>query len=222
MITRFYVSPTPFMIRRMAKSNLRRSQHYEPQCIVSYALNFRDGPLFLTLTHLHRRNIFVDEDWNIQIVIDLEWRVRSQSKCSCRPISSTALDVDGFTDTESVAEIDGLLKEYIAIYKEEETAQNGALYQAPVIQHVWKSGSFWYFQAVKVPKGIYRVLNSNIQPLFNKDHCEESIFDQVFWWYWSANAKGVIQKKLRDKKVYRRQLYKPVGIDNQEKVAEAI
>jgi len=55
-------------------------------------------------------------------------------------------------------------------------------YQAPAMRHVWETGSFWYFQAVKVPKGMYQVFNSNIQRLSNKEHCKESIFDQVFWW----------------------------------------
>jgi hypothetical protein len=119
--------------------------------------------------------------------------------------------VDGFEDFESVAELDTLLKEYFAIYEEEENARNGILYQAPVMRHVWEAGSFWYFQAVKVPKGMYRVFNSNIQPLFNKEHCEEPIFDQVFWWYWGVCAQEVIQKKIKDKEDYTMQLSEAFG-----------
>jgi hypothetical protein len=34
---------------------------------------YRQGPFHLTLSDLHQSNIFVDEEWNIQTVIDLEW-----------------------------------------------------------------------------------------------------------------------------------------------------
>ena len=33
---------------------------------------YRDGPFLLTLTNLHPSNIFVDEDWHITCLIDLE------------------------------------------------------------------------------------------------------------------------------------------------------
>ncbi|KAI1928266.1 hypothetical protein LOZ65_002042 [Ophidiomyces ophidiicola] len=34
---------------------------------------YRNGPLLLTLTNLHASNIFLDEDWHITSLIDLEW-----------------------------------------------------------------------------------------------------------------------------------------------------
>lgn len=33
----------------------------------------RNGPFLLQLTDLHASNIFVDEEWNITCLIDLEW-----------------------------------------------------------------------------------------------------------------------------------------------------
>ncbi|KAH7317351.1 hypothetical protein BKA65DRAFT_570915 [Rhexocercosporidium sp. MPI-PUGE-AT-0058] len=156
---------------------------------------YRDGPFFFTLTDLHRSNIFP-------------------------PYWLASKAVKGFGDSESVAELDTLLKEYFAIY-EEENARNGILYQAPVMRHVWEAGSFWYFQAIKVPKGMYRVFNSNIQPLFNKEHCEESIFDQVFWWYWTVCAQEVKQKKIKDKEDYTMQLSEAFGTAGQDKTDHA-
>lgn len=34
---------------------------------------YRNGPFVLTLTDLHPSNIFVDEEWHITCLIDLEW-----------------------------------------------------------------------------------------------------------------------------------------------------
>jgi hypothetical protein len=35
--------------------------------------NSRYGPFVFTLTDLHQSNIFVDDDWHITSLIDLEW-----------------------------------------------------------------------------------------------------------------------------------------------------
>jgi len=182
---------------------------------------YRDGPFFYTLTDLHRSNIFVDEQWNILTIIDLEWACSQPVEMQLPPYWLTSKALDGFKEFESVAELDTLLKEYIDIYEEEEIARHGVLYQAPVMRHVWETGSFWYFQAVKVPKGMYRMFNSNIQPLFNKEHCEESIFDQVFWWYWGVRAQEVIQKKIKDKEDYTMRLNKAFGVAVQNKTDQA-
>jgi hypothetical protein len=181
---------------------------------------YRDGPFFFTLTDLHRSNIFVDDQWRIQTIIDLEWACTQPVEMQLPPYWLTSKAVDGFKDSESVAELDNLLKEYFEIYAVEEKTRNGTLYQAPIMRHVWETGSFWYFQAVKVPKGMYRVFNSNIQPLFNKEHCEESIFDQVFWWYWGVTAQDVIKKKIKDKEDYTMQLKQAFGANTQHKLAQ--
>lgn len=63
-------------------------------------------------------------------------------------------------------------------------------------------GSFWYFHAVRVPKGMYTLFNRHIKPLFNKEHPGRKIFDEVFYWYWGSGAEGLIEKKLGDRKEY--------------------
>lgn len=95
-----------------------------------------------------------------------------------------------------------MIEEYLEIYEAEETARYGVLVHSPVMRHVWEHGSFWYFQAVRVPKGMYRVFNANVQPLFNEEHCHDSVFDRVFFWYWGPGAKELIEKKLRHREEY--------------------
>ncbi|KFX90879.1 hypothetical protein V490_06218 [Pseudogymnoascus sp. VKM F-3557] len=174
---------------------------------------YRDGPFFLTLTDMHRSNIFVDEQWNIQAVIDLEWACSQPVEMQLPPYWLTSRSVDDFTDPESIVELDGLLKEYFDIYAEEELAQNGRLYHSPIMRHVWHSGSFWYFQAATIPKGMYLLFSEHVQPLFNKEHCEKSIFDKVFWWYWGVDVKDVVERKLKDKEKYTADLKRAFGVE---------
>lgn len=182
---------------------------------------YRDGPFFLTLPDMHGSNIFVDEHWNVQTVIDLEWACSQPVEMQLPPYWLTSRAVDQFTDPESVAELDALLGEYFDIYAEEEMAQNGCLYDSPIMRHVWQSGSFWYFHAATVPKGMYSIFNSHIQPLFNKEHCEKSIFDEVFWWYWGVDVKDVVERKLKDKENYNADLKRVFGVVESIEAAEA-
>ncbi|OTB18818.1 hypothetical protein K445DRAFT_8841 [Daldinia sp. EC12] len=174
----------------------------------------RDGPFYYTLTDLHQSNIFVDEEWNIQTVIDLEWAYSHPLEMQLPPYWLTSKPVDAFNDAESVSELGALFNEYFDIYEEEEMARNGALLQGPVMRHVWETGGFWYFHAVHVPKGMFRLFNVNIQPLFNKDHCRGSIFDQVFFWYWGSGAQELIERKLKDKENYIARIKETFGEDN--------
>ncbi|KAI1504954.1 hypothetical protein F5X99DRAFT_331996 [Biscogniauxia marginata] len=173
--------------------------------------DYRDGPFYYTLTDLQQNNVFVDEQWNIQTVIDLEWAQSQPIEMQLPPYWLTSKPIDAFDDDESVSELGALFNEYFDIYEAEEMARNGALFHGPVMRHVWETGGFWYFHAVKVPKGMYRVFNSNIQPLFNEEHCSGSIFDRVFFWYWGFGAQELVEKKIKDKENYVAQIKETFG-----------
>ncbi|TPX10754.1 uncharacterized protein E0L32_008323 [Thyridium curvatum] len=162
----------------------------------------RDGPFYLTLTDVHQGNIFVDEDWNIQAVIDLEWAHSLPAEMQLPPYWLTSRAVDGFHDAKATAEYESALDEYLEIYEAEEMRRFGELRQGPVQRHVWRTGAFWYFAAVSVPKGMYNIFNRHVQPLFNEDHADQGIFDEVFFWYWGLGAQSVIDAKLKDKERY--------------------
>ncbi|KAH8909319.1 hypothetical protein BR93DRAFT_992151, partial [Coniochaeta sp. PMI_546] len=164
--------------------------------------DYRDGPFHYTRTDLQQNNIFVDEQWNIQTVIDLEWAQSLPIEMQLPPYWLASKPLDAFDDAETVSELGALFEEYLDIYEAEETARYGVLVHGPVMRHVWENGSFWYFQAVRVPKGMYRVFKANVQPLFNEEHCHDSVFDRVFFWYWGPGAKELIEKKLRHREEY--------------------
>lgn len=164
--------------------------------------DYRDGPFLYTFTDLQQNNIFVDEQWNIQTIIDLEWAQSQPIEMQLPPYWLTSKPIDDFDNAESVSELGGLFSEFFDIYEAEELARNGVVLHGPIMRHVWETGSFWYFQAIRVPKGMYRIFNANIQPRFNKEHCGESIFDRVFFWYWGFRTQELIENKLKNKEDY--------------------
>ncbi|OAQ62054.2 aminoglycoside phosphotransferase [Pochonia chlamydosporia 170] len=180
-----------------ALTGMRATMHHfiRPEC--------RDGPFFLHLTDLHQKNIFVDQDWNIQTIIDLEWAHTLPLEMHLPPYwLSSRIAVDSFEDQAAIDDYEAILEEYWAIYEAEEKKRNGTIVDVAIQRDTWARGSFWYFHAVRVPKGMYTLFNRHIQPLFNKEHPDRKIFDEVFYWYWGSGAEGFIEKKLRDRKEY--------------------
>ncbi|EJP60766.1 uncharacterized protein BBA_10286 [Beauveria bassiana ARSEF 2860] len=71
-----------------------------------------------------------------------------------------------------------------------------------VVLKSWENGSFWYFKAATIPKGAYNIFNCNIQPIFNKNHPNQSIFDKVFFFYWGQQASSFVEKKVNERNDY--------------------
>ncbi|KAM3502009.1 hypothetical protein MY11210_009201, partial [Beauveria gryllotalpidicola] len=146
--------------------------------------DMKQGPFYLTLTDLTRNNIFVDEQWNITSVIDLEWAHTLPAGMQGPPYWLTSKSIDGFYDQEDRDEFDRAVKEYLIVYEEEEKQRNGHGGQSTAQRLACDSGGFWYFRAATVPKAMYNLFNWHVQPLFNDEHPDESIFDMVLFSYW--------------------------------------
>ncbi|TQV94795.1 Aminoglycoside phosphotransferase [Cordyceps javanica] len=164
----------------------------------------RRGPFYFTLNDLSQQNIFVDEDWNIETIIDLEWAHTLPIEMKTPPFWLTSRSVDGFMDPVHRKEYEEVLEEYLAIYEEEEEKRRGgsAREETTTQRRVWQDGSFWFYKAVVIPKAKYNLFNWHIQPMFNEAHPDMSIFDEIVHFYWGADASGVIDAKIEERKAY--------------------
>ncbi|KAM3440599.1 hypothetical protein MY4824_002047 [Beauveria thailandica] len=112
---------------------------------------FRDdlcnGPFVFSLTDLHRSNIFVDENWNITCIIDLEFA------CSW-PIEflQTPYWLGGkFVDEVTSADLTPLHAEFMEHIRREEKLQCRDTYISSIMQQSWANGTFWVPLALKDP-----------------------------------------------------------------------
>ncbi|KAM3511876.1 hypothetical protein MY11210_004494 [Beauveria gryllotalpidicola] len=170
--------------------------------------DLRQGPFYLSLTDLHQSNIFVDEQWNIKTIIDLEWTHTLPAEMQTPPYWLTSRAVDGMRDALHRQEYEEALEEYLAVYTDEERKRTGSTRQADLQRRTWHSGSFWFFKAATIPKGMYNLFNRHIQPMFNEDHPDLSVFDDVFYWYWGLEASSIIDRKLGEREEYIKELRK--------------
>ncbi|KAL2068508.1 hypothetical protein VTL71DRAFT_14845 [Oculimacula yallundae] len=190
--------------QQMAALTMMRAvlHHFSPR-------DSRSGPFVFTLTDLHQSNIFVDDDWNITSLIDLEWACSLSLQLQCPPYWLSGRGIDQMEPGEHLDEFQELVLEYIDIFEQEEKAVVGKpLQQAPMMRRCWETGTFWYFQAINSPKGLYRVFNEHIQRKFYPPHCDMQIFDELVSPYWCVGTAAVIGKKLEEEKEYKDKIEK--------------
>lgn len=170
---------------------------------------YRDGPFMLTLTDLHPSNIFVDGDWHITSLIDLEWACSLPIEMQTPPYWLTGRPIDDIEHGEHLQAFQEVTTEFIDTFEEQEKASDTS--QAGTMRKCWTRGSFWYFQAVHSPKGLLRVFNEHIQRLFCEEHCAQRVFDRTVSPYWSVGAENFIESKGQQETEYKDQLRRRFG-----------
>jgi hypothetical protein len=107
-----------------------------------------------------------------------------------------------------------LITEFFDAFEQEERLTVGKdIYQTPIMRNCWKTGSFWYFQALQSPKGLYEIFNEHIQRLFCPEHCNMRLFDEIVAPYWSIDAEDVIKGKIKEEQCYKDRLREAFNTD---------
>lgn len=160
----------------------------------------RRGPFIFTLTDMHRSNIFVDQDWHITSLIDLEWACSLPAEMQQPPYWMTGRDVDDLTGDE-LEEFSRVRDEFMTIYQEEERAGREGFGRSQIMQRSWQLGGFWYFHALASTKGFYNLYLQHIQSRFRKDLPYEEVSP-----FWHQDAEQILQSKLDHRQKYLRSL----------------
>ncbi|KAG5983971.1 hypothetical protein E4U55_006581 [Claviceps digitariae] len=165
------------------------------------------GPFVYSLTDTHRSNIFVDEDWNITYVVDLEFACSLPIEFIQPPEwldGRTIADIDpvGYAPT-----YDGFLKHL----KHEEQLQKSKRDGEPlssIMEQSWKNGTFWATQAIVHPISFGGILFDQLLthyfslPAENLPELDRNVFARL----WRRNALEIIDMKLQDTEKYRERL----------------
>ncbi|OAL25414.1 hypothetical protein AYO20_10448 [Fonsecaea nubica] len=111
---------------------------------------YRHGPFVFTLTDLHQSNIFVDKDWHITSLIDLEWACSLPIEFQSLPYWLSGLAVDELTG-EHLDTFRRLATEYLDAFEQEERRILGTnLFQTPIMRKGWETGSFCRCDKAKI------------------------------------------------------------------------
>lgn len=168
--------------------------------------DLRRGPFVFTLTDLHQSNIFVDEDWHITCLVDLEWACSRPLEMIEPPYWLTNKGVDEIEPSD----YDPLRRELMSILAMEEMKRLGSIASpntdrtvprlSEVMEEAWARGTFWYTLALSSPTGLFRIFYEHIQPLLS-EHCSEEI-GEIMPFYWVRDVGRFVARKVADKKKY--------------------
>lgn len=162
--------------------------------------NLNHGPFVFSLTDLHSSNIFVDKDWNIKYIIDLEWAASLPLEFMQTPhwLSSQAIDR---IDKEAY---NTLREEFMDIFESEEKKQPAIydLRRTDVMRAGWELGTFWYTLALQSPTGFHSLFYNRIQPLYSDTHGDDVKVFLIICRYWIRQPSAFIRTKLNNRKIY--------------------
>lgn len=133
-----------------------------------FSPSLNHGPFVFCLTDLHVSNIFVDKDWNVKCVIDLEWAASLPLEFMQTPHWLSAQAIDRI-DPEAY---NTLREEFMSIFESEEEKRSAkyCLRQTDVMWTGWELGIFWYTLALQSPTGLHPLFYKRIQPLYSVTH----------------------------------------------------
>ncbi|KAM3549085.1 hypothetical protein MY1884_008894 [Beauveria asiatica] len=171
--------------------------------------DLRNGPFVFSLTDLHRSNIFVNENWNITYIIDLEFA------CSL-PVEflQTPYWLDGgFIDQVTSAEFTPIHTEFMEHIRREEKLQQCRYPDteplSSIMEQSWASGTFWVPLALRDPVSFtdifyHRILKGHFE--FPDEELDNGAYLRFCSRLYRRNLPSIIDRKLDDRKRYMERL----------------
>ncbi|QUC22930.1 uncharacterized protein UV8b_07171 [Ustilaginoidea virens] len=162
-------------------SSLAAAEIVFPQLFQKKLVN---GPFALCLTHLHRSNIFVDDNWN-------------------PPYWLSGKLVDEIEPAEDAP----VHAKFLQRLRDEEQIQNHTRNAEPLsstMQEAWIYGSFWVTLAVMDPVGFTSVFYDRILPehfSFSPEELTKADY-HFFARFWRRDISSIIDKKQHDRSEY--------------------
>jgi hypothetical protein len=184
---------------QMAASALLRmlSHHYVKR-------ERRNGPFYLQFTDLHESNIFVDENWNITCLIDLEWVCALPVEMLAVPYWLTGRGIDEIVE-DDLCEFDKVRQEFMKIFEEEEVnmASKHKPALASIIYEGWKSEAVWFWGCLTSTNAMFALVEDHICPRFSP---LSSKTEEIFSQYWCQGSAEVVRRKVTDHEGYIKEL----------------
>lgn len=163
-----------------------------------------EGPFVLQLTDFNTSNIFVDEEWNIVALIDLEFI------CALPP---SMMDVPHWLLVDAIDEISDHIsafekvhEAFIDIFRHEESkfSHEHEIRLAESIQESWTTHSCWFYRCFTSINGMACFLEDHLYEkfAFKPSPDEERHLAKAMSSFWSSDSKAFVEQKLRDKAKY--------------------
>ncbi|KAI0871978.1 hypothetical protein GGS24DRAFT_509268 [Hypoxylon argillaceum] len=168
----------------------------------------RNGPFLLQLTDLHQSNIFVDSEWNVTCMIDLEWICSLPVEMLSVPYWLTSCSIDGIIGAE-YNRYDCAREDFLAVMEEEaETTVLKPEHDILVTQSMretWLSKGVWFWACIRSLNGWLFVFEDHILPRFSDNKNLVGCLKQASA-LWKEDVGSVVKAKVEDEERYKEEL----------------
>ena len=162
-----------------------------------------NGPFVFALTDLHRSNIFVDEDWNITCIIDLEFACSWPIEFLQPPYWLGGGLIDQIEPIEFAPKHAGFL-EHLKRGEQLQNYERDAESLSSIMQQAWTNGAFWVTLAVRDPIAFTTIFYDRVLPdyfSFTSEELDKADY-QCFARLWRRDISRIVDLKLQDRDRY--------------------
>ncbi|UPK98722.1 hypothetical protein LCI18_009657 [Fusarium solani-melongenae] len=162
----------------------------------------RDGPFLLQMTDLHQSNIFVDDDWNVTCLIDLEWICALPAEMLAVPYWLTNCSIDGITD-EEFGIFDEARQAFMSIL-DEEAGKMRFMHDIQITSTMrkgWESKGVWFWACLRSVNAWLFVFEDHILPKFSSNERLVADLKEVSS-FWREEIDSVVEEKAAQGKRY--------------------
>ena len=166
---------------------------------------FRNGPFILQPTNLNHSDIFVDKDWNIKCLVDLEWI------CA---LPREMISVPGWLYLDDTGTIEDMGTEFTyarecftsVMHIESRSVRMGHdLRIRETMQEMWSTKGFWFWACLKTTGAWEFHFEDHILQKFMPD--QESIWLlRGLSAFWNEDIEDVLEAKIQDGRKYQKEL----------------
>ncbi|KAI2089772.1 hypothetical protein LOZ36_001679 [Ophidiomyces ophidiicola] len=159
--------------------------------------NLRNGPFVMQMTDLCLTNIFLDRDWNVKYIIDLEGICSLPIEHLQPPqwLLTMKAVVDAVQD-KYLEEFKERFESFAKIFEEEEkntTSTQTFCSQADIIKRSLKTGGFWYWHALQNPWAMFNIFRKHILPLY--DAVPNDMLREAVSPFWEPRMRSFVYQK---------------------------
>ncbi|KAK4146361.1 uncharacterized protein C8A04DRAFT_25871 [Dichotomopilus funicola] len=166
----------------------------------------QNGPFLLQPTDLHQSNIFVDEEWNVTCLIDLEWICSLPAEMLAVPYWLTSCSIDNIINDE-YKQFDEARQAFLAAMEEEMITIPPA-HDIPITRtmlNTWVSKAVWFWACIRSLNGWLFLFEDHIAPKFcdNRDVISDLKQTSAFW---REDIDTIVKAKVEDEERYQAKL----------------
>ncbi|WXC50847.1 hypothetical protein QX201_010548 [Fusarium graminearum] len=165
----------------------------------------RSGPYLLQLTDFHQSNIFVDKEWNVTCMIDLEWICALPVEMMRVPFWLTNRRFERIVD--HYEDFDDARKEFLSSMDQEleHVEVEHDIQITRTMRQSWDSKGVWYWACIESTNGWLFVLEDHIIPMFSSVKGLVDDLKQMYF-FWQKDARKHIETKAADERRYQLKL----------------